>query len=281
MAQTKIQTSVIGAVHLTVSDIERSLAFYQDIMGFKIHSREGNIVHLGAGGDDLLVLYGDPDATPLRQGGGLYHYAILVPNRYELAQTLKRFAETRTPLQGLSDHFVSEALYLADPDGNGIEIYADRPRENWEYMDDIVNIGTVYLEPNLLFAELAGRENEAWDGLHPDTVMGHVHLHTADVVAAEKFYRELLGFDLVMRYGPYMTFVSLDGYHHHIGLRNGRRKPDDDHVGLRYYGILLSSKRLEAALERLIAAQIDVQEQDGGYMFRDPSNNGVLLTATA
>ena len=278
MDSIQTSTRVIGAVHLTVSDIDRSMEFYREILGFQVHRREGDVAYLGAGAGDLLVLYGDPTAPRFAPGTGFYHFAILVPNRYELAQALRRFAETRTPLQGLSDHFVSEAIYLADPDGIGIEIYADRSRDAWTYRDGTLEIGTVYLEPNSLFVELAGREDEQWCGLHSDTMMGHVHLHTDDVVAAETFYRETLGFDLVMRYGRFMTFMSRDGYHHHLGVRVGRGKTQTGAIGLKYYEIHLPAEQLSAAVERLQIAGLPVEETDAGYLIADSSNNGILLT---
>src|SRR4026209_1162034 len=136
--------STIGAVHLTIANLDRSLRFYIDRLGFQLHARQEGLASLGAGGHDLLGLYESPEGrparptrgpVPLRRTAGLYHFAILVPSRIDLARTLRQLAIMRTPMQGFSDHLVSEAIYLADPDGNGIEVYRDRPRAEWPFVD--------------------------------------------------------------------------------------------------------------------------------------------------
>jgi len=153
----------IGAVHLTVANLDRSLDFYQNQLGFKLHRREGDTARLGAGGRDLLVLTQIPEAPHPRGTTGLYHFAILVPSRLELARSLRRIAETRTPVQGFSDHLVSEAIYLPDPDGNGIEIYRDRPRDEWPRDDGRLRMATDPLDIDGILAELPATTSRGAD----------------------------------------------------------------------------------------------------------------------
>jgi len=208
--------TVLGYVHLTVSDMGQSLDFYQQSLGMTIHRREGNTAYLGAGQADLLMLTENREARQVRGTTGLYHFAILVPSRVELAQSLKRIAEMRTPVEGFADHLVSEAIYLPDPDGNGIEIYRDRPRAEWQYSGNQLKMATDPLDIDGVMAELQGNNGE-WSGMHSDTVIGHIHLHVANIAQAEAFYNGVLGFDLVLRYGPSASFLSAGGYHHQIG----------------------------------------------------------------
>lgn len=274
--------TTIGSVHLTVTSLDRTLNFYQHNLGFKLHRREENTAYLGAGGKDLLILHENPAAKVVRRGHtGLYHFAILTPSRFHLAQSLQRLAETQTPVQGFSDHNVSEAIYLADPEGNGIEIYRDRPREEWEYHNGVLKMGTDPLDLGSILAELDGK-NAVWNGLHPDTVIGHVHLHVASIRDAEAFYVDTLGFDLVIRYGHTASFVSAGGYHHHLGLNiwagAGAPPPPPDAAGLKWYDIVLpDSAELDKVLNRLQAAGIAIEEKPDGFLVRDPSQNSILL----
>src|SRR5215510_10295046 len=164
--------SAIGAVSLNVTSLARLLPFYQDIIGLKIQHQEGKTVALGAGGEDLLILHENPDAPRIRGVTGLYHYAILLPSREALALQLKHFAETRTQLQGLSDHLVSEAIYLADPEGNGIEIYRDRPRSDWYDENGEFQMGTVAMDVDGVFSALEDPDTAEWQPMPTDTVMG-------------------------------------------------------------------------------------------------------------
>ena len=203
----------MGAVHLTVADLDRSLRYYEQRIGLLVHGRENGSATLGAGGDDLLVLSEQPGATPADGYSGLFHFALLVPARVDLGRWLAHAAAERVPLTGLSDHFVSEAIYLRDPDHHGIEIYADRPRETWE--------GKVWERMTTLPLDtddlLRGIEPAPYDGLPNGTTMGHVHLCVADVQASVEFYRSL-GFDLTAVYGDQAAFLSSGGYHHHLGV---------------------------------------------------------------
>ncbi len=278
--------TVIGYVHLTVSDLGRSLAFYQDILGFRLHRRDGNTARLGAGGPDLLLLTEQPGARPRPpRTSGLYHFAILVPSRADLARTLLHLVETQTTLQGLSDHLVSEAIYLADPDGNGIEIYSDRPRDAWQFEGTLVSMATRPLDVDGLLAELSGRDG-AWSELSAETVIGHVHLHVADLAEAQTFYVDVLGFDIMQRYGSQALFVSAGGYHHHIGLNTwagvGAPPPPPDAAGLRTFVICLPDEtELDRLTSRVREAGLAFEETPDGVLVRDPSQNCLLLASAA
>jgi catechol 2,3-dioxygenase len=275
--------STIGTVYLNVANLEQLAAFYQDIIGLKVHRRDGNTLHLGVGGDDLLVLTETPGGKRVPGTTGLYHFAILVLSRLDLARSLKHIAETNTPLQGLSDHFVSEAIYLADPEGNGIEIYRDRPASGW-FQDGSLHMGTVAMDVDGVLGELDRQDEDIpWTGLHPDTVMGHIHLHVASVRESEAFYRDLLGFDVMLNMES-ATFMSVDRYHHHIGANTwaGRVPPPPSTLGLDKYVIHLpGSDQLNAILTRLDQANVPVEESGVGYRVADPSNNYIVLTAPA
>jgi catechol 2,3-dioxygenase len=203
----------LGAVHLTVADLERSLRYYEDAIGLGVHARENGTARLGAGGEDLLVLAEQPGALPADGYSGLFHFALLVPTRADLGRWLAHAAADRVALTGLSDHYVSEAIYLRDPDHHGIEIYADRPRETWEGRV-AQRMTTLPLDTDDL---LRGLEPAPFDGLPGGTTMGHVHLSVADRDASVEFYRGL-GFDLMAEYGHEAAFLSTGGYHHHLGL---------------------------------------------------------------
>lgn len=273
----------LGPVHLTVSSLDRALLFYVDLLGFRVLRHRWDQVHLGVEeAKPLVVLQERPGARPKPpRTTGLYHFALLLPSRKELARALRRLAESYYPLQGAADHLVSEALYLADPDGNGIEIYADRPRSAWSREGGQVRMATDPLDVESLRAELQG-DNQPWQGLPPGTHIGHVHLQVADLGRAEAFYHQLLGFDLMQRYGSGALFLSAGGYHHHIGLNTwtskGAPPPPSEAVGLRYFTICLPNQaELERVRERLEEAGVEFKAQDGGLSLQDPSGNGILL----
>lgn len=275
--------TTLGAVYLTVSNLDRSLAFYQRILGFKVWRREGDTAYLGAGGSDLLVLTELPGGRRVASASGLYHFALLVPSRLELAQSLRRIAETRTPVQGIVDHWISEAIYLPDPDGNGIEIARDRPREQWPPLETLVRRGNGPLDVEGVLGELA-QTKESWVGLAPETTIGHIHLHVASVPEAEAFYHGVLGFDKMMDYGPTAGFVSAGGYHHHIGFNTwagiGAPPPPPDAVGLRWFVIQLPDENeLNRVVNRVRAADLPLEDHAEGILIRDPSQNRMILTA--
>jgi len=270
----------IGAVHLTISDVGRSVRFYQAHLGLTLHRRDQRTAWMGAGDRDLLVLSQAERAPRVRGTTGLYHFAILVPTRADLARALRRLVETETVLQGAADHFVSEALYLADEDGNGIEIYRDRPRADWPFVDGQLQMGADPVDFDDLLAEASG---DGGGGLPGGTTIGHVHLHVSRLADAQRFYVDVLGFDLMQRYGPSALFVSAGGYHHHIGLNTwagvGAPPPPPGAIGLRHFDVSLPTDAAVAdVMLRVRAAEIPIESVDGGFLVRDPSGNAICFT---
>jgi catechol 2,3-dioxygenase len=270
----------IGAVHLTISDLRRSVRFYETHLGFTVHRRDDRSATLGAGGPDLLILTQCESAPRVRGTTGLYHFAILVPSRLDLARSLRRLVATNTVMQGAADHGVSEALYLADEDGNGIEIYRDRPRDQWPIVDGRLRMGADPIDLEALLQE-AGRAGGT-EGLPPNTIIGHVHLHVSRLEEAHAFYIDLLGFDLMQRYGPSALFVAAGGYHHHIGLNTwagvGAPPPPPGALGLEHFEVLVpTAAALEQVALRLRAANVPIQSLAGGVLVHDPAKNAILL----
>ena len=280
-------TTHIGHVHLTVPNLERSLSFYRDLLGLQEMRREGATTYLAARpqGPALIVLTERPDARPRPdRSTGLYHTAIRLPNRLELARVFKRLIDHGWPFQGFSDHKVSEALYLADPDGNGLELYRDRPRDQWPVVNGQVAMRTDPLDAHALLDEAAA-DPRPWNGIHPQTDIGHVHLSVADLDQAEAFYCDLLGFDVTQRDYPGARFFAAGGYHHHIGsnIWSGAVAPSpDDAVGLRWFSVVLPAEEAQRSLlMRIRSAGVALREQERGWLVRDPFHIGVLLTTEA
>jgi catechol 2,3-dioxygenase len=278
--------TVVGPVRLTVSDLDRSRAFYERSVGLRASELDDGALALGADpGHPLVELWGDSAARGLdRRATGLYHLAILVPTRLDLAFALARVAESRWPLDGASDHLVSEALYLSDPDGNGIEIYRDRPRSEWRREEGRLQMATLPLDLNGLLGELRDAESLQQHAPSPTTI-GHVHLQVAELRDTEAFYNGILGFDVMVRGYPGALFVSAGGYHHHVGLNTwhsaGAGPPAPGAVGLRSFTVQLPGEReREAVLARIEAAGIATSVQPEGVLVRDPSGNGVVLAAS-
>src|SRR5215218_4170284 len=229
----------LGPVDLTVTDLDRSIPFYVSAIGMTLLDRADGVATMGAGDDPVVVLHEDRDARPAGRHAGLYHYALLFPTRAELAHAAGRLAITRTPIQGASDHGTHEAIYLSDPDGNGIELAADRPRDQWPELT-AYNIGPQPLDlDDLLAAAGDGHPNAT---AAPGLVVGHVHLHVGDVEEGLRFYRDVVGFDEMVRL-PTAAFVSAGGYHHHLAFNvwRGPGVPSQPEatVGLRHWGIEL------------------------------------------
>ena len=274
--------SSLGPVYLTVRDLGQSVEFYEDQLGLQQNARNSGNVHLGVPGRDLIVLAENPNARSYPRTTGLYHFALLVPTRLELALALQRIVETKTAVQGFADHLVSEAIYLPDPDGIGIEIYRDRPRDQWQYENGRLKMGTDPLDLDGLLGELSGQPN-GWSGLHPDTTMGHMHLHVAQLDLAESFYHEILGFDLVLRYGSSASFLATGGYHHHIGINTwagiGAPPPPANSSSLRWFSIELPDEEaLHQVISRIEDVGIELAHTGSGHLVHDPSSNGILLT---
>jgi catechol 2,3-dioxygenase len=278
----------IGSAALTVADLQRSLAFYTRVIGLTVLTQKEQTAVLGTpDGQALLTLVQQDGARPQpARSTGLYHIAVLLPGRADLALFALRLATSGYPLSGVADHLVSEALYLSDPDGNGLEVYRDRPRETWQWRNGLIQMATDPLDVEALLTEgqeLAAGEN--WHEAPNGTTIGHMHLRIGNIEQARNFYVDLLGFDLVQQL-PGALFVSAGGYHHHLGLntwqsRNAPRPPADS-VGLRLFTIQLpDSEGLNDLEKRLQAAQWPFERHEGEIVVRDPWDNIVLLTTSA
>jgi len=274
--------TTVGAVHLTVGDLDRSLGYYRQSIGLDVLENGNGRARLGTGGRALLVLVEEPGARPSFGHTGLFHFALLVPERRDLAAWLAHAARDRVPLAGMSDHFVSEALYLSDPDGHGIEIYCDRPREVWEGAV-FQRMTTLPLDVNDLLGQLPDPEAEPFDGLPVGTVMGHVHLRVASIDDTVSFYRGVLGFELMAQLGQQAAFLAAGGYHHHLGANTwesaGASPAPPGTAALRQATIVLpDAGERDRLLERLAHAGHEPGEQDGSPLVRDPSGNALALT---
>lgn len=271
----------VGRVDLKVQDLDRSVAFYQDVIGFKVLEKTERSAEFTADGKNVLLSVEQPDDVmpKQRRTTGLYHFAILLPRRADLANILKHFVQARFPLQGASDHLVSEALYLADPDGNGIEIYIDRPVSDWTWNESQVVMTTDPLDAESLLEEDNGG---SWNGLPAGTVMGHIHLHVSELAKTEEFYTKGLGFDVVSRYGPQALFISTGKYHHHIGLNTwngvGAPKPAENSVGLASFSLVLPDEEsVKETIARLSSIGAAVTKENGVMVTVDPSGNRIKL----
>ena len=274
----------IGAVSLQVADLERSLAFYREVIGFRLLDRDGGLVHLGAAGSDevLLQLNEKPGVRPAPRNGrlGLYHFAVLLPSRAHLGRFL-RHAYSRGTRIGQADHLYSEATYLTDPDGIEVEVYRDRPRDEWSLAADGEIIGST--EPLDLQGLAAAAGSEPWEGLPQGTTIGHMHFFVGDLQRAEEFYHQALGFDKVTWHFPGALFLSAGGYHHHVGTNiwaagSPPSGPDDARL-LTWELRLPSPADVTSAASRLRSAGYEVREQEGAFLADDPWGITVRLTA--
>ncbi|MEC1666536.1 VOC family protein [Bacillus mojavensis] len=274
--------TTIGYVKLTIRSLERSLQFYCNVIGFQVLKKTDRRAELTADGiRTLLILEENPSAVvlPERTVTGLYHFAILLPNRKELGIALARLIENGIAL-GQGDHAVSEALYLSDPDGNGIEMYADRPRSTWQRDREgnyVMTTTAVDIEGLL---EEAGEERKTT--LPNGTVIGHIHLHVSDLNEAKAFYTGVLGFDIVGDYADMSAlFVSAGGYHHHIGLniwagRNAPPKPANA-SGLDYYTVVLPhQEELKRVADRVKNAGYSIEETENHFHVKDPVSGAFI-----
>jgi catechol 2,3-dioxygenase len=270
-----------GPVHLTVSDLERSLAYYGEVVGLETRERGGGKVTLGAAERDLLHLVEEPGARTAAGHTGLYHFALLVPERVDLARWLARAARDRVQLVGLSDHFVSEALYLSDPDGHGIEIYWDRPRTHWEGKV-AARMTTQPLDVKSLLSELDDPAGESFEALPAGTVMGHIHFKVATIPETVAFYRDVLGFALMAEFGSSAAFLSAGGYHHDIGANvwesAGAPPPPAGTAALRQATFCLPEEaERDRVLARLEESGHSVEDGVESPVVRDPSGNALAL----
>ncbi|MGC5775717.1 VOC family protein [Paenibacillus pabuli] len=280
-------TTHLGEVSLRISNLERSIQFYTQIVGLKVLERSEKVATMTADGvHSLLRLVELTDAVtmPVRSTSGLYHFAILLPDRKSLGLALRNLAESGIEI-GQGDHLVSEAFYISDPDQNGIEIYADRARDTWQRDADnnyIMSSDPVDVES--LFALAA---NEPWQGLPAGTIIGHVHFHVRSLEESRRFYTGVLGFDIVGNFANMSAlFVSAGGYHHHIGLNiwagNGAPVNPDNATGIDYFTILYSgNEQLEQAVEQLRQSGATLEQQGGSWFTVDPQNIRIRLTTTS
>ncbi|WP_394138711.1 VOC family protein [Cytobacillus oceanisediminis] len=270
----------VAQVNLKVQDLERSLAFYKEVIGFKVLEQTERTAQLTADGKTILLSIEQPENVEPKMGRttGLYHYALLLPKRSDLAKIVQHFMEIGLRF-GSSDHLVSEALYLSDPDGNGIEIYIDREPSEWHWNNGEVEMAVDPLNfPDLL----SMGKQQLWKGLPSRTVMGHIHLHVSELEKTEEFYTKGFGFDVVSRYGNQALFISTGKYHHHIGLNTwngvGAPAPSENSAGLQAYTLILDN---EAARNRVIAnlrkIGAAVTKENNQFITSDPSGNRILL----
>ena len=269
----------IGRVALAVADVERSIRFYSDVMGLALLSRDGDKAQMGAGDTPLLLLHGQPGLSPVRRATGLYHFALLLPSRADLGDALQHYVDANAPIGGFADHAVSEAIYLTDPDGHGIEVYRDRPRAEWPYTGNTLGMTTDPID----FQGVLRAQSGAWRGLPPGTMMGHIHLQVASIAATEQFYINQLGLDLVIRYGPSATFLAANGYHHHIGANTwaggGLPPAPADAARLLWYELRQpDAAAVDAIAARLEAAGYAFTREADGLRVVDPSGIALLLT---
>ncbi len=264
----------LGEVRLQVADLERSLAYYQQVLGLRVVRRGPASATLAAAGDDtpLVSLHERRGAAPAPPQGliGLYHFAILLPDRAALGRFVAHLATLGVPA-GASDHLVSEALYLRDPDALGIEVYADRPRSAWRATGRQIRMTTAPLD---LPALVTAAEGVPWDGMPAGTRMGHVHLHVGDLEEASRFYHAALGLDRMVWDYPGALFLAAGGYHHHLGLNTwagaGARPAGDDDARLLEWRLLLREPHAAEARASLEAAGYAVSATDEGWRTTDP-----------
>lgn len=270
----------IGTVTLKVSDLKRSLVFYTQLIGLQVFKQDDLSVVLGSGNRRILGLEEVVGAKPQPHGTtGLYHAAILWPDRRSLAIKIAQIASIRYPF-GFSDHLVSEAFYLSDPDGNGLELYRDRSRTEWKWLDGKVQMANAPIDFDSFFAEIPEGDDSVSNPATPDgTKLGHMHLRVGDIPTAEKFYHGVLGFDIVARM-PSALFVSAGGYHHHLGMNtweslNGKA-PTEPSAGLREFSISLPDRaELDRLTQQIEAANIAVEHGEDHAFVLDPWQNRI------
>ena len=283
----------LGPVELTVASLDRQVAFYRDLLGLRLHQHEPGRAELGAGGETLLRLIELPAARRVHGTTGLYHFAVLVPSRPELARLIARLIRQGHPNYP-TDHLMTETTYLDDLEGNGIEVYTDTPEDGtfsfaggrFEARDAQGNLrsGRDPLDLDELFRHLSPSD-DLNEPLPAGTVIGHVHLHVADLTEAVRFYHDGLGFD-TMGLAPAFqaAFLSAGGYHHHVGvntwLGQGAPPPHAGGLGLRHFTVIVPDQaEVDRLRERLSLQGAETAAQDGGFLSHDPSGNGVLAVA--
>ena len=272
---TMPETAHVGRVGLRVGSLEETVPFYRDVIGLNV-DQQGSNATLSAGGRPLVELVEKPKHPPRPAGAtGLFHLAIRVPTRAALGDVLARIDDSTARLTGASDHLVSEALYLRDPEGNGVEVYCDRPREAWTFTDDRVEMDTLQLDLDEIRTAAAGG-----DRLPVGTDMGHVHLEVTDLRASRAFYVDTLGLNVRTEAYDGALFVAAGDYHHHIGLNtwNRRQSPSKESHGLDWFEFVLPTAADRTAyVDALEANGVDVQTEGKHHVVRDPDAITVRL----
>lgn len=275
--------TTMGQVTLGVADLELMARYYQQVIGLTPLERTSQTVELGSGETPLVRLEARPNGKRYPRATGLFHLALLLPTRQDLGLWLKHFVTTQNRMiDGAGDHLVSEALYLSDPEGNGIEIYRDRPRGTWEYNGNEIKMATLAVDlPSLV----ADAPDVPFTGMPAGTTMGHVHLQVDDASKSIEFYRDVLGFDLMATWSG-AGFLSAGGYHHHLGLNTwnsrGATPPPPGSLGLLSYTIALSSQETrEALLTHLAALNYPVEQLADNPLVRDPAGNRIVFTVAS
>ncbi|MFN0310617.1 VOC family protein [Kurthia sp. ISK08] len=270
----------IQNVTLKVSNLSRSIDFYTEIIGFRVLQQEEGRVTLTADGQHALItLVEVPNAQFVRGATGLYHFALLLPSRKDLGNLIQHFIQKNVQI-GAGDHDVSEALYLSDPDGNGIEMYIDRPADTWKWDSN----GQVYMTTDpVQFQSVLREADGTWSGLPIDTVMGHIHLSVRNLQESEDFYTSLLDYAVVSRYGGQALFISTGGYHHHIGLNTWHSEGADalpkDAVGIQSYTVQLPDQDYAVNLKkRFVEQNMEIKEQENIFSIIEPNGIEVKFT---
>ncbi|WAA10120.1 VOC family protein [Fervidibacillus albus] len=268
----------IGTVCLKVTNLKKSIAFYEQIVGFKILEKTDLMAKLTVDGKTPLVILEQPEGIERKskRTSELYHFALFLPSRKDLAEFIRHLLSIGYPF-GAADHLVSEALYLNDLDGNGIEVYVDRPSDRWKWKNGLVHMDTLELNGNDLLRESDG----PWTGLPKGTIMGHIHLHVSHLDEAKTFYTDGLGYHIVSIY-PQAYFFSTGGYHHHIAINTwqgvGVPAPPENSVGLKWYEIIFpNEKMMESQVEKLRQIGATVTKDGDYFVTEDPASNRIHL----
>lgn len=271
----------VTEIALKVQDITRAIGFYTNILGFKIlEEKEEEVILTVDGSTPIIRLISSKDIIPkIPRRTGLYHFAILLPDNIQLGLFLKHIRDKAYPIIGGSNHGVSEAIYLEDPDDNGIEIYADLPSDLWRRNNDKIEMVTLPLDYNTLIEKTGDAQ---WKGMPSNAIIGHIHLHVADLEESKKFYIDGMGLDLVMEMPNSAVFLSSAGYHHHIAFNiwngKGAEALPDNSVGMKYYTVKLPNEETRHDIvNNLENLGYNVFMESDNIFVKDPSNNLIKL----
>jgi len=273
----------IQSIDIRVRDLKDSLNFYSDLNGFKIVDQNDFEAILSSTGVlPYIIKLTEDKSAPVRIKGstGLFHMAFLFPNRKELARVFMRLFKNNIKFQGFSDHLVSEAIYLLDPDGNGVELYTDKPRDQWQESHGQILMDTLPLDLSKVTSELD--DPEIWNGIHPDTTLGHIHLNVSELKKAEEFYNEILGFRITNTQFPKALFLGAGGYHHHIGsntwMLDKRAKADENSLGMTSFTIRIPDDNyINLISERAEENKLNVFSDNKSVLIKDFDNINIRI----